>query len=354
MIGPTLKREIEAVFHVVRDKSSPDELVFLCPECNDRSGHRSVNLRTGVTFCWRCNKGANNKGRFVAWARALGFEFSKDDYNSVPIERLFDEEPSKSDLPVIKEVNLPRGFTAMAREPDDVYTRLITKMAKRKHLGHDDFADAGVGFTRTTPKWEPFAIFPVYEYKVPVYYQGRTYVDVPGETTKRFPSRIEVPLGASYWIYNIDAVRKQLPKRVVIVESILNVLSLKRKFAEEGMTDIVAVSVFKHYISKIQATKLLQCEGVKQFYLLFDHDAIDQTWKMMEQLGNRIPVRVAEMPYEEGNKKLDANDDVEAALVAIDEAVPYKMGTAYAHRFENEPKAMSERKVDLTTKRIRS
>lgn len=331
MIGPLLKQEIENTFRVVPGKSTAEELVFMCPECGDKSGHRSVNLKTGKTFCWRCNKGKSGKGFFLAWARVLGYRFSSSDdgYSNVPLEQMFEQQAEESSVvPVIQEVDLPKGFTPIARRPDSVYTKLITKMARRKNLDYADFAAAGVGYTMDEPRWEPYAIFPVYEYDICAYYQGRTYVDVPGESTKRFPSRNVVKFGATYWVYNIDAVRQLQPEIVIVVESILNVLSLRRKFKELGWRTLVPVCVFKHSLSQVQALKLVRCKGVKEFCFLFDHDAIEKTWNSIGGLGNKVAVTVAEMPTKDGNVKLDANDDVEAAIEAIERRELYTTSSA--------------------------
>ena len=348
MIGPLLKREIETVFRIVRDKSTPDELVFQCPECDDKSGHRSVNLKTSKTFCWKCGKGKHNKGNFVAWARALGYEFALNDgYSSVALEQLFDEPAQTSIVPILQEVSLPKGFTPIARPPKNVYTRIIIEMAQRKNLESVDFVEANVGYTMDDPYWEPYAIFPVYEYDLCVYYQGRTYVDEPGETTKRFPSRKQVKFGASYWVYNIDAVRKQNPPIVVVVESILNVLSLRWRLRELGWKDVVPVCVFKHHMSQVQVLKLTRCLGVKEFCLLFDHDAIDKTWQTVASLGNRVKVTVAEMPLLGGNKKCDPNDDVDAAIRAIERRKRYTAATATNALIESKA-----RMVDISGVRI--
>ena len=107
-----------------------------------------------------------------------------------------------------------------------------------------------VGFTKDfASKWEPFAIFPGLEYDRIVYYQGRTYYDDPGMSTKRFPNRTEAPLSSKYWIYNIDALNGPGVRMAVVVESILNVLSLQKQFNLEGVTDMVPVCVFKHLVS---------------------------------------------------------------------------------------------------------
>lgn len=329
MIGHLLKQEIEHTFTVVYHKSSSEELVFLCPECDDKTGHRSVNLKTGTTNCFRCNKGQHNKGYFLAWAKALGYTFANEtELSTIPLRELLAPIPPKSIIPLVSKVKLPKGFTRIEDEPDSVYTTLITKMAVRKNLDREAFIEAGVGFTRITPKWEEYAIFPVREYGVDVYYQGRTYVDVPGETTKKFPSRFELKHGAAFWIYNIDELRETKAKVAVVVESILNVLSLRRKFRELGCTDYVPVCVFKHSISNVQVLKLARLGHIKEVCMLFDHDAIDATWKSIGAINNKVSLTVAEMPMLDGNRKMDPNDNVDAAIDALDTRRRYDFGSA--------------------------
>jgi len=348
-IGPLLQREIESTFTVMKDRSTSTDITIICPECGDTSGNRGISLATGRTFCWRCGKGKHNKGSFTAWAKSLGYTFSASGSSSgIPMdELLYATDTQASAVPVIQEVALPEGFIPIARHPKHIYTSLICDMAERKHLRFADFAEAGVGYTMDDPLWEPFAIFPVYEYNTCVYYQGRTYIDVPGETTKRFPSRSKIKWGASYWVYNIDAVREQQPEIVVIVESILNVLSLRCKFKELGWTRIVPVCVFKHHISQVQVIKLLRCKGVKEFCMLFDHDAIEETWKMVGALNERVAVTVAEMPFRADNKKLDPNDDVDAAIEAIKNRTLYTAATAGGHVL-SAATGLASRQVDIT------
>lgn len=331
LIGPALRREIESTFTVVPSKCTGDELVFCCPECGDKSGHRSVNLRSGQTFCFRCNKGQNNRGQFMAWAKALGFVFtSATDVSQISFEELTAQRQDKFYLPQPRTVSLPRGFTLLSEEPKSVYTRAIVEMAERKNLGKADFLKAKVGFTRDDPRWEPFAIFPVIDGQEVPYYQGRTYVDVPGQTTKRFPSREAVPFGATYWVYNINELRYSHAPIALVVESILNVLSLKRKLGELGWKDVVPVAVFKHHVSRYQFARIMACKHVKEICFLFDHDAIDITWRMQIPAVGR-KVSIAEMPCAPDNSKLDPNDDVDAAIEVFQQRTPFLKGTADHH-----------------------
>lgn len=324
MKGQSLKFAIETMFDVVKDRCTQDEIVFVCPVpgCGDASGNRSANLKTGKCFCFRCNTG----GDFVKWANWVGFAVDDDSGSAASTDELerqiadkvLELPIPKPFIPVISELKLPSGFQLCCDNLESVYTREIGKMAVRKNLAPEDLVNAGVGFTREDSKWEPFAIFPVIEHGRLVYFQGRTYWDDPGVSTKRFPSRSEAPLSSKYWLYNLDALQAEHVRVVVVVESILNVLSLQKKFSELGIVDMVAVSVFKHAVSKAQFAKLRRFKHLAEICLLFDYDAIELSWKDAKRLDNHIPITIAEMPLSKENKKLDPNDDVAAAIVALE------------------------------------
>lgn len=315
MIGPILRAEIERTFDIVPNKSTAHEICFICPECGDRSGHRSVNLDTSQTYCFKCGKGANRKGHFLAWAKALGYEFSDEGGTvSIPLEKMLSDDSDEKKMPPVARVKMPDGFTLLEDEPDSAYARLIEKMAVRKNLLLEDFIEVGAGFTRDDPRWEPFCVFPVIEYGVEVYYQGRTYTDIPGESTKLFPNRNDVKYGAACWVYNVDALHDPVVDTAIVVESILNVLSLRWKLHELGWVNVVPVCVFKHNVSSWQYHKITRYRNIKEVCMMFDHDAISSSWANASDILHKVSVTVAEIPVAVGNKKADPNDNVELAI----------------------------------------
>lgn len=306
-----IRQAVESLFEVVPSRSTVHEIAFICPEpgCGDKSGNRSVNIRTGKTSCWRCGKG----GDFKRWAARLGFTVEYDDMPSVKVSELATIlDTLESDAPratgFSTGVPLPRGFVSLADEPDSVFSKWIGRMAVRKQLTLEDFVRAGVGFTRDDALWEPFAIFPVVEWGKTVYYQGRTYNEDPGEKTKRFPSRTECPMSSRYWVYNIDELRLK-GGIAIIVESILNVLSLKRELEFRGITGCVPIAVFKHSISREQAAKIIACKGLKEICMMYDDDALPSIYKECHKLVNNIKITYVKMP-----RKVDANDDARLAV----------------------------------------
>ena len=175
-----------------------------------------------------------------------------------------------------------------------------------------------------------------------VYYQGRTYVDVPRESTKRFPTREECPNSSKFWIYNIDELRKT-GGIALAMESILNVLTMRRFFRENGITGIVPVCIFKHYLSKPQARKILEVPNLKEICLLYDHDATRLAWEKTPMLSDRVSVTVAEMPPGPGGEKNDPNDDPVAAWAAFEARERSDALSILRYKLELERPASTER-----------
>jgi len=319
MTPQQIRRVCEANFDVITERSTADELVIICPEpgCGDHSGNRSVNLKTGMTNCWRCGAIKGHRGPLQHWLKHLGIDTGDltvdiDTTQDVSTLSLSDGKLAPN---FVVEVPLPRGFTLLSDDRKSVYWRLIKGMAEKKHLAITDFERVGVGFTRDSPAWEPFAIFPVVEWGRTVYYQGRLYGTAPEgmKGTKKFPSKKLLPVGARNWVYNIDKAREFKPGTLVIVESILNVLSFEKEAARQGIssTEAVAVAVFKHAISREQLDKLLGLKSVHEIVLLFDSDAMASAWESAVDLCALRTVTVCTMP-----DGVDANDDAVAAVAA--------------------------------------
>jgi hypothetical protein len=304
-----LRRLLEQNFDLVKERSNDEEIVIVCPEpgCPDKTGNCSINVQKGIVHCWRCNISTH----IVPFLTKHEIDFeneSLEDFTSDnPIENL-EQSLDADKTPQIIDIELPKGFTLLSQEPDSIYVRLIAQMAQRKHLYLQDFIDIGAGFTRFG-EWEPFCIFPVYELNKLVYYQGRTYAPrFESSKTKRFPDKKDIPLGASNWLYGYDRIIQPRVKIVVIVESILNVLSLRWKFKCESITHVEPVAIFKHAISKIQMAKLL-ASSADEFCLMYDGDATVNAWEEAKKLsGNRLAT-VATMPI-----GTDANDDSNLAF----------------------------------------
>jgi len=312
---------VKELFTHVPDRSNNDELVFICPQCDDTTGNRSVNLRSGLTNCWKCGKRPGHAGNFIWWCRSLGYKVDDADkpIELTEAEKLLNEVEKEKFVPSVVDITLPRGFKRLADDMESGYVTLIERMAKRKGLALDDMLKAGVGFTTEHPLWEPYAIFPVHEYERLVYYQGRTYVDEPGKSTKRFPNRTECPYGMQYWVYNIDKIREQKPWLVVCVESILNVLSL-----EKLDDSFVTACVFKHSVSPAQLQKITGFSWVEEVCMLYDSDSTADAWiEAGSRITNRVRVSVAKMPIPDGKKKIDPNDEPELALEAIRDRKSY-------------------------------
>ncbi len=317
-----LKHELGAHFTIVRDRSSLDEIVIICPVpgCHDKTGNRSVNVKTLLTHCHRCQD--KQPGHVAALFRLLGLDW-EDQHVLEPeeIQAILRGGTTEKPLTPIQEVKLPNGFEPLIENRTSCYWRFCREMAERKHLSIEDLEDCGAGFTRSGD-WEPYCIFPVHEGPRIVYYQGRTYTDDGFETTKKFPSKYQVPYGANYWIHGLDDLTNPKIRVVVLVESILNRLSLNLKLREDGHEDTVAVCIFTHFLSRPQVAKLQRYRHITEWCLLFDSDSTALAHKTAIATGCMMKTSVAEMPpglNPDGTirKTNDANDDAQTALEMV-------------------------------------
>ncbi len=321
-MSESLKHSVEYYFDVVPHRSTSEELVIVCPQCSDKSGNRSINLNSALTNCWRCGGQPGHSGDFYRWAKSLGYDIEREEVPVDDDELMELTEKIGGGRKKVREgfstgVKLPEGFTLLKDDPDSYYYKKIAKMAKRKNLHIKDFIKAGAGFTRQDHRWEPYAIFPVTEWERVVYYQGRTYTDVPGKVTKKFPSRYDLELGSRYWVYGIDEARKHESVSIIIVEAIFNVLSLRKVIKERGIENVVPVAIFKHAVSHEQAKKIAKIRGLKEICLMFDEDSIIDSWNAVRKIAriSSDKFTVVEMPKDpETGKGIDPNDDAELAM----------------------------------------
>lgn len=345
-----IRRAIEGVFTVIPEKCNAFEICIICPEpgCGDRSGNRGIAVKTLLTNCWRCGKG----GKLGPWAKRLGYELDLEEGERT-VGATFDEvEQLMSTLnevgrvqPLsgyVPEVPLPLGFTYVKDEPDCSYSRLIGRMARQKNLELEDLIEEGVGFTDARTKWERYAIFPVFEWGRPVYYQGRTYTKPrDGGTTKKFPDRDELELGSRYWIHGIDELREQGGK-AIFVESILNRISLKKELRRRGIEGYTPLCIFKHKVSTQQFAKVNQTRklcrerGLEISEAIFLYDGrtkkeveagvpgstIRTAYEDAKLFVNSYRTSVVKMP-----DTLDPNDDVQTAVDLLLERKQYSQLT---------------------------
>jgi hypothetical protein len=322
-----LARFIDGHFEVVRNRSSGDEMFFVCPICGDATGNRAVNLKTGLTNCWRCKE--KQPGHILSWLRSVGYEVNQDDIGT----SLGNQDIGAAVRQALSGTegyrkrgaaacSLPKGFTtvwdAVEQRRHKGACNLVSMMAADKNLSLDDMAEMGVGFVplRTgDPDWYLYAIFPVILHGYAVYFQGRDLLD----GSKKFPSRDVAGSGCADWVYNLDELRDSSVRKAVIVESVLNVISLRKKLREQKIQDVVPVATFSAALSQRQRKMVFGMKHLAEVTIFFDHDATDKAWRFAEECfryaRSGVSVTVAEMPSVCGPKS-DPNDDMDAAFEA--------------------------------------
>ena len=320
IIGQPLKDVLSSYFEVVDSRSTKDEVTIVCPEqgCGDSSGNRSFNLKTGQTSCWRC--GNPTSGHGYTWLKAHGVDVS--DLKTIqqgPLKSVSEIESELGNLRIESgivngEIRLPRGSKRLWNSANSRVVSEIAAMALRKNLTLEDFIAGGCAYTEDifeppAQDWSRCCIFPTYEFGRLVYFQGRTYrVQDENGPTKLFPSRYSVPAGSKYWVYGWDEANALNVDVIIVVESILNVMSLRKALKECAADWAAPVAMFKHHISPIQVNKIMALPA-NEICLMFDGDAVKDMWSEARKFIATKKVSIAEMPV-----GIDANDNSTLAL----------------------------------------
>ena len=328
--GSALKAALEAYFTVVSERSSNDVVTIVCPEsgCGDSSGNRTFDLKAGVTNCWRC--GNPTSGHAGRWLHLKGIEVEDiqgPSETTASLKEKFNRPLATNSKLANEGIWLPRGCRPLDSDVSHPIVQEISLMAQKKNLELSDFIQAKCHFTdaqfESKADWSQYCVFPVYEMGRLVYYQGRTYsMSKEGGPTKMFPSKAMVPSGSKFWVYNWDHASAPCVEVVIVVESILNVLSLRKALRSIGVDWAEPVAIFKHHLSQIQVDKLLLL-GAPEICLMFDGDALSSAWSEAKKLVATKKVSIAEMPVGR-----DANDDVNLALDRFETRVKWSPALA--------------------------
>jgi len=182
----------------------------MCPRCGDDKGKFYFNEEKGVGCCfhagcpWNANQGGVGLFRLRAYMRREGIKFTRP---SIHIERPKDDA-----------VVLPEGYQLLDEIPNPLRQTLYAYLQSERGLMRQTIQMMKVGYCTTGKFWGYF-IFPVFDLEGNViYWQGR-----------RFKNR-----ALKFW--NPAASNKKeicyqiggtvLTRRIIIVESIMNALTL--------------------------------------------------------------------------------------------------------------------------------
>ena len=272
-----------------------------CPHCdrdeklwvllNDRRDSDGEMRYAGSFICYYCFENAGEGAghgplQLIQWVEdvefvealkllAQGAAFDRElDFVQAVVEALTktesDEDDDEYEMPTIE---LPEGFRRITerRRPRYLKERGISvKRAQRYGMG---YCERGYYFNRL--------IVPIYLDKKLVSFAARFMKRKPPEGIKKtlFPRGCKT----GRMLYNYDVARRC--KRVIMVEDVFSASAIGKN----------AVCTFGTSLSQYQLELLLyaRCEEI---VVIWDHDAIEKAYKLVEGLQEFWKVRIVELP----------------------------------------------------------
>lgn len=198
---------------------------------------------------------------------------------------------------------LPEGFRTLSRGKGaqrDIIYRYITRDRK---IDPTIVTRAKVGYTSLGPYFG-YVIFPIMEGKVVKYFQARL-VNGFGAKFKN-PTEEDTGVNKSFILYNSRILNRL--KKVYIVESIINVLTLKLK-AVAGL----GKTFNRNLISMLIASP------VEEFVLVLDPDAHSKAIQLGLALVNHKRIKILKLPEGE-----DVNDVGETFVYNLEHKLQYE------------------------------
>jgi len=274
-----------------------------CPRCGDQGKRFYWNTQKRVGCCFHadCYWAAERHG--VTERRLLAF-FSREGVEYATPEVL--ERADEADI------GLPEEFKLLADLPrslsEDLYSYLQHRGLVKKILNL-----AQVGYCSTGKFWG-YIIFPVFNQDGKlVYWQGRRY--------KAREKKFLNPDSShkSELLYRISAVAK--PRLIVLVESILNALTLENINCGKHRTGNLILALLGSSLSEAQLDQILLYERwIKQLVIALDPDAWHKAVDLAARLKPLLPdVRLARFPAGQDVNSLGR----EASWQAIYNAIPF-------------------------------
>lgn len=254
-------------FHAVRE--TREGFQACCPACGDRKWKLYFNIEKKVGACfhsecrWFYQRGGVTLSRALAFFSAAGLELGL----APEVIRSAEET----------EVKLPKEYREISRLKPDMQDTLYAYMASRG-IPKKVVDAARVGYCRDG-RWWGYLVFPVLDDEGnAVYWQARRF--------KNREPKFYNPKASykSELVYRISPVVR--PKTIVLVESIINVLTLENM----GIGKYLVMAILGKSMSETQLQYILRFEKrLKDIVVALDGDARREAVEIAEKLWAKNP-----------------------------------------------------------------
>jgi hypothetical protein len=248
-----------------------------CPRCDDDEGKFYYNTTKGAGCCfhagcpWFKENGGITERRLLSWFGHVGV---------TPTNPLVVEQ--RPDL----ETKLPDEFQALDDVPDELRSQLESYLCDVRGLDLKAVYRAKIGYC-PKGRWWGYFIVPIFDDDgLVAYWQARRYKNREPKFYNPASTR------KSKLVYQVGTEPK--PKRVVVVESVFNALTLW------GMAGTVTLALLGHSMSADQRDRVFCFERtMEEIVIMLDPDAWKDSVALAKQLSkpSAPKIKLVHVPY---------------------------------------------------------
>ena len=322
---------------------SNDDIIYLCPQCDDKSGHLYVNYNKGYFHCFKCNlSGKRLEGLLKILHIEIGYDYNKlySEYNKELDNIIYSKETVASeskvvdystDLEVLTEYYIqhtkPLSYVAYQYllnrklSPD-----LISKLGMREGVNRYGEIININGKDYIGRDYSGRVLVPSLRKDGSIsFYVARDYI---GDKPAKYLNPPKQLGAASEDVWNLDMVESD---SVIICEGVFTAIAASpyklNSVATYGKSIAQRSSNDSGILVTSQGEKLLQ-KKFKNYYVAYDADAYDEAVKSCDYLYNRgANVYLVVIDPDKYGKKADVADiGYEEFLKLMSSAIHYRGG----------------------------
>lgn len=271
-----------------------------CPFCG-KPKHFYINRSSQLFDCKKCGE----EGNIVKLLHHIGKLFLLGEFKSLERSKIKllsefsqDEEAEEYEEPPIRK--MPLGFKKVS---SDEYLR-------GRRFEKINFNQHTMGYSNLIPSLKDYVLFSVIEDGECRGYVARYIKKIAKDDKKTLRYKNDKGAKFSNLIFGYDEIIENKTDTVIIVEGIIDKVTLDNVLELHKQDDIKAVCTFGKKISFSQTVKLLR-KGVKNIVLILDYDAIKEMKKHGQKLESHFNVKIG------FTMQKDINDSNEEEIYGI-------------------------------------
>lgn len=270
-------------YHVI---SNGKEISVNCIWCSPKDYKKklTVNAKTGLFHCWRCNE----KGNFFAFVKAYG-KTTEEPHNFLLGTEISGVVRSTE---IETQISYPEYFRFLSESSSkSLIACSYFRYLFERGLSLNDIDYYNIGFCNVG-KFNKRVIVPVYKDNSLVSYIARTITDIKPKVLT--PSSLPGTHGIKDYVFNIDRAKET--KVLYIGEGVFDAISL----------GVSGIALFGKEATRHQLATIINVFP-RRVVICLDGDAYKYSVKLAQQLMLHISdIRVAKLPEDKDPSSMDA------------------------------------------------